>query len=193
MSVDSDEQILFQNSKEVTIYAISVSIAIIPEALVAVFTLTMAFGVSRMAEVKAIVSRLSSLESLGTVTNICSDKTGTLTQSKMVTVRMWFPSDGFYRITGTGFVPEGDIFRQGKLTSGKHYEQDEQILAGTGPNHYFRMIQAASLCNMSELRRTQHPETHGEWTAIGDPTEIALQVLAYKADLAPIWLPRVLT
>ncbi|KAF9546390.1 Na+ ATPase [Mortierella hygrophila] len=174
----------FKYSKEVAIYAISVSIAIIPEGLVAVVTLTMAFGVSRMAEVKAIVRRLSSLESLGAVTNICSDKTGTLTQSKMVAVRMWFPSDGFYRITGTGFVPDGDIFRQGESTDGKYYEQDEQIPAGTGSNHYLRMLQTASLCNMSELRRTQHPETHGEWTAIGDPTEIALQVLAYKAGLA---------
>jgi potassium/sodium efflux P-type ATPase len=174
----------FQYSNEVAIYAISVSIAIIPEGLVAVVTLTMAFGVSRMAEVKAIVRRLSSLESLGAVTNICSDKTGTLTQSKMVAVRMWFPSDGFYRITGTGFVPEGDIFRQGESTDGKNYEQDEQIPSGTGSNNYLRMIQTASLCNMSELRRTQHPETHGEWTAIGDPTEIALQVLAYKAGLA---------
>jgi Na+-exporting ATPase len=64
----------FQYSNEVAIYAISVSIAIIPEGLVAVVTLTMAFGVSRMAEFKAIVRRLSSLESLGAVTNICSDK-----------------------------------------------------------------------------------------------------------------------
>lgn len=64
----------FQYSNEVAIYAISVSIAIIPEGLVAVVTLTMAFGVRRMADVKAIVRRLSSLESLGAVTNICSDK-----------------------------------------------------------------------------------------------------------------------
>jgi len=64
----------FHYSNEVAIYAISVSIAIIPEGLVAVVTLTMAFGVSRMAEFKAIVRRLSSLESLGAVTNICSDK-----------------------------------------------------------------------------------------------------------------------
>ncbi|KAF9933858.1 Na+ ATPase [Linnemannia zychae] len=174
----------FKYSKEVAIYAISVSIAIIPEGLVAVVTLTMAFGVTRMAEVKAIVRRLSSLESLGAVTNICSDKTGTLTQSKMVAVRMWLPSEGFYRITGTGFVPEGDIFRQGESADGKHYEQDEQIPSGTGSNHYLRMIQTASLCNMSELRRTQHPETNGEWSALGDPTEIALQVLAHKAGLS---------
>ncbi|KAK3814942.1 MAG: potassium/sodium efflux P-type ATPase [Benniella sp.] len=174
----------FKYSSEVAIYAISVSIAIIPEGLVAVVTLTMAFGVSRMAEVKAIVRRLSSLESLGAVTNICSDKTGTLTQSKMVAVRMWLPGGGFHRITGTGFVPEGDIYRQGETAEGEFHEHEEQIPVGGGTDHYLTAIQAAALCNMSELRRTQNPQAHGEWAAIGDPTEIALQVLAYKAGLA---------
>ncbi|KAG0295986.1 Na+ ATPase [Linnemannia gamsii] len=173
----------FKYSNEVAIYAISVAIAIIPEGLVAVVTLTMAFGVRRMAEVKAIVRRLSSLESLGAVTNICSDKTGTLTQSKMVAVRMWLPSDGFYRITGTGFVPEGDVFRQGEI-EGSESLQEEQIPTGSGSDHYLRALEAASLCNMAELRRSAHPESNGEWLAIGDPTEIALQVLAYKAGLA---------
>ncbi|KAF9547988.1 Na+ ATPase [Mortierella hygrophila] len=174
----------FKYSNEVAIYAISVAIAIIPEGLVAVVTLTMAFGVRRMAEVKAIVRRLSSLESLGAVTNICSDKTGTLTQSKMVAVRMWLPSDGFYRITGTGFVPEGDVFRQGEIDGDQFLMQEEQIPTGCGSDHYLRALEAASLCNMAELRRTAHPDTNGEWSAIGDPTEIALQVLAYKAGLA---------
>ncbi|KAG0038573.1 Na+ ATPase [Podila clonocystis] len=174
----------FRYSKEVAIYAISVAIAMIPEGLVAVVTLTMAFGVRRMAEVKAIVRRLSSLESLGAVTNICSDKTGTLTQSKMVAVRMWFPSDGFYRITGTGFIPEGDIFRQGETVQGAFQQEEEQIPTGSGSDHFLRTLQAASLCNMAELRRAHNPEANGEWNAIGDPTEIALQVLAYKAGLA---------
>ncbi|KAF9102899.1 Na+ ATPase [Mortierella sp. GBA35] len=174
----------FKYSNEVAIYAISVSIAIIPEGLVAVVTLTMAFGVSRMAEVKAIVRRLSSLESLGAVTNICSDKTGTLTQSKMVAVRMWFPKDGYYRITGTGFTPEGEIYKQGEMVAGDIPTQEELVPNGSGSDHFLRTLQVASLCNMAELRRTQHPETHGEWAAIGDPTEIALQVLAQKAGLA---------
>ncbi|KAK3838283.1 MAG: potassium/sodium efflux P-type ATPase [Linnemannia gamsii] len=174
----------FEYSNEVAIYAISVSIAIIPEGLIAVITLTMAFGVSRMAEVKAIVRRLSSLESLGAVTNICSDKTGTLTQSKMVAVRMWFPEDGYYRVTGTGFTPEGEIYKQGETVAGDFPTQEELIPNGSGSNHFLRTLQVASLCNMAELRRTLHPETHGEWTAIGDPTEIALQVLAQKAGLA---------
>ncbi|KAG0306400.1 Na+ ATPase [Dissophora globulifera] len=174
----------FKYSNEAAIYAISVSIAIIPEGLVAVVTLTMAFGVARMAHVKAIVRRLSSLESLGAVTNICSDKTGTLTQSKMVAVRMWFPGDGFVRITGAGFIPEGEIYRQGEMVNGEFDSDEQQIVTGSGSNHFLRSIQAASLCNMAELRRTLHPETHGEWSAIGDPTEIALQVLAQKAGLA---------
>ncbi|KAI1298981.1 Na+ ATPase [Mortierella claussenii] len=173
----------FKYSNETAIYAISVSIAIIPEGLVAVVTLTMAFGVNRMASVKAIVRRLSSLESLGAVTNICSDKTGTLTQSKMVAVRMWLPGDGYHRVTGTGFVPEGEIYRLGALVQDEFQAEEELIATGQGSNHYLRMLQAASLCNMAELRRTQHPETHGEWSAIGDPTEIALQVLAYKAGV----------
>ena len=92
-----------------------------------------------MAEVKAIVCRLSSLESLGAVTNICSDKTGTLTQSKMVVVRMWLLGGGFHRITGTGFVPEGDIYRQGETAEGELHEQEEQISVGGGnvraPSH----------------------------------------------------------
>ncbi|KAF9175157.1 Na+ ATPase [Mortierella sp. AD010] len=174
----------FKYSNETAIYAISVSIAIIPEGLVAVVTLTMAFGVSRMANFKAIIRRLSSLESLGAVTNICSDKTGTLTQSKMVAVRMWLPGDGFYRVTGTGFIPEGEVYRQGEMVQGHLQSSEELISAGTGSNHYLRILQAASLCNMAELRRTLHPETHGEWSAIGDPTEIALQVFAHKAGLS---------
>lgn len=178
----------FRYSNEVAIYAISVAIAMIPEGLVAVVTLTMAFGVQRMAEVKAIVRRLSSLESLGAVTNICSDKTGTLTQSKMVAVRLWLPSDGYYRVTGIGFEPKGDIFQQGNLSTGEIQSQggqhEQAVAQGSGTDHYLRTIQAASLCNMAELRKMTHPEVDSEWSAIGDPTEIALQVLAYKAGLA---------
>ncbi|KAG0268139.1 Na+ ATPase [Linnemannia exigua] len=172
----------FRYSNEIAIYAISVAISMIPQGLVAIVTLTMAFGVSRMARAKAIVRRLSSLESLGAVTNICSDKTGTLTQSKMVAVRMWFPGDGYYRISGTGFVPEGEIFRQGESINNEPH-QDEKVTLSTGSDQLLRIIQASALCNMAELRRTNHPEAHGEWTAIGDPTEIALQVLAHKAGM----------
>ncbi|KAG0292464.1 Na+ ATPase [Linnemannia gamsii] len=175
----------FRYSDEIAIYAISVAISMIPQGLVAIVTLTMAFGVSRMAKAKAIVRRLSSLESLGAVTNICSDKTGTLTQSKMVAVRMWFPGDGYYRISGTGFIPEGEIFRQGEVSNDDEVptHDGQAITLDSGSDQLLRVVQASALCNMAELRRNNHPETHGEWTAIGDPTEIALQVLAYKAGM----------
>ncbi|KAG0269819.1 Na+ ATPase [Actinomortierella ambigua] len=173
----------FRYSTEIAIYAISVAISMIPQGLVAIVTLTMAFGVRRMAHAKAIVRRLSSLESLGAVTNICSDKTGTLTESKMVAVRMWFPGDGFYRVSGTGFIPEGEIFYQGHTMNSKPQIQEEKVTIASGSDQLLRALQAAALCNMAELRKTNHPETHGEWTAIGDPTEIALQVLAYKAGV----------
>ncbi|KAF9199271.1 Na+ ATPase [Haplosporangium sp. Z 27] len=175
----------FHYSNEIAIYAISVAISMIPEGLVAVVTLTMAFGVNRMAEVKAIVRRLSSLESLGAVTNICSDKTGTLTQSKMVAVRMWIPGDGFYRVSGTGFDPDGEIHQQGETSAKGDLKTPEQLVVqGQESDHLLRVLQTASLCNMAELRKSTRPESHGEWTAIGDPTEIALQVLAYKAGYA---------
>ncbi|KAF9953961.1 Na+ ATPase [Modicella reniformis] len=101
----------------------------------------------------------------------------------MVAVRMWLPGDGFYRVSGTGFIPEGEIFRQGETINDELHIQEEKVNASSRGYQFLRVIQAASLCNISELRRTQHPETHDEWTAIGDPTEIALQVLAYKARL----------
>ncbi|KAG0082825.1 hypothetical protein BGZ92_011324, partial [Podila epicladia] len=135
----------FRYSNEIAIYAISVAISMIPQGLVAIVTLTMAFGVSRMARAKAIVRRLSSLESLGAVTNICSDKTGTLTQSKMVAVRMWFPGDGFYRISGTGFVPEGEIFRQGETINGELHTQEEKVTLDSGSDQLLRTVQASAL------------------------------------------------
>jgi potassium/sodium efflux P-type ATPase len=102
----------------------------------------------------------------------------------MVAVRMWFPQEGFFRVTGTGFTPEGEIYRQGEMVAGELPAQEELVANGSGSDHFLRTLQVASLCNMAELRRTLHPETHGDWAAIGDPTEIALQVLAHKAGLA---------
>ena len=107
----------FQISTSVAMYAISVGIALIPEGIVAVISLTMAMGVRRMAKNRAIIRRLSALEALGAVTNICSDKTGTLTQSRMMVTKLWLPDSGYYRISGTGFVPKGDMYSEKKEES----------------------------------------------------------------------------
>ncbi|KAI9470000.1 MAG: potassium/sodium efflux P-type ATPase [Benjaminiella poitrasii] len=158
----------FNITNEVVLYAISTSISVIPEGLVAVVTLTQAFGVYGMAKSKALVRRLAALELLGAVTNVCSDKTGTLTQSKMVLTRLWRPSTGYYSVSGIGFTIEGDVTA----------ESDGTIVTKETMDDGFRnMVNAAALCNMSEVRKDKKTD---EWSGMGDPTEIALQVFAHK-------------
>ncbi|CAO3676740.1 unnamed protein product [Rhizopus stolonifer] len=158
----------FDIGDEVILYAISTSIAAIPEGLVAVVTLTQAFGVNSMAKSKALVRRLAALEFLGSVTNVCSDKTGTLTQSKMVLTRLWRPDTGFYTVSGLGFDIEGQV----------KSESDGTITTKENMNHGFQtMVDVSALCNMSEVRKDKNTN---EWTSLGDPTEVALQVFAHK-------------
>jgi potassium/sodium efflux P-type ATPase len=88
----------FNVTHEVAIYAISLGIAIIPESLIAVLTITMAIGMRRMVKRMVIVRKLDALEALGGVTNICSDKTGTLTQGRMITRKVWVPGVGLYSV-----------------------------------------------------------------------------------------------
>lgn len=158
----------FKINNDVILYAISTSISVIPEGLVAVVTLTQAFGVNSMAKSKALVRRLVALELLGSVTNVCSDKTGTLTQSKMVLTRLWRPSTGFYTVSGLGFTIEGEV----------KSENDGTVMTKETMDAGFQtMVNTAALCNMAELRKDKVTD---EWSGIGDPTEIALQVFAHK-------------
>ncbi|KNC95903.1 potassium/sodium efflux P-type ATPase, fungal-type [Spizellomyces punctatus DAOM BR117] len=156
----------FVFSQEASIYAISVAIAMIPEGLVAVVTLTMALGVRRMAKQKAIVRRLAALEALGSTTDICSDKTGTLTQGKMVLTQFYVPHKETYTVTGTGLDPTGTI----------QSEDHTSIITETLPDYLTRFVQCAALCNTSAI----HMDEEGIWNGTGDPTEIALQVFAHK-------------
>ncbi|RCI03513.1 hypothetical protein CU098_010868 [Rhizopus stolonifer] len=158
----------FNVSNDVVLYAIATSISVIPEGLVAVVTVTQAFGVHAMAKNKALVRRLTALELLGAVTNVCSDKTGTLTQSKMVLTRLWRPSTGFYAISGLGFTIEGEV---------KSESTEERVTPDTMDHGFQTLVHCAALCNMSEVRKDK---STGDWTGIGDPTEIALQVFAHK-------------
>ncbi|KAJ1731572.1 hypothetical protein LPJ61_002471 [Coemansia biformis] len=191
----------FNIRNEVLLYAIGLAIATIPEGLIAVVTLTMSLGVHTLAKKRALVRKLVALESLGSVTNICSDKTGTLTQSKMVLVRAWLPAEGFFRISGLGFEPVGDVtkkqmsviqptddqrvnFVQGSDASrpvgGADSEETVAVTASNMSAPFRRLVEAAALCNMSEIK--QDAET-GDWFGIGDPTEVALQVFASKLSM----------
>lgn len=149
--------------------AIAFAVAMIPEGLPAALTVTLAIGVSRMAQRRAIIRKLPAVEALGSTTVICSDKTGTLTQNQMTTQQI--SAGGVcYDVTGVGYAPSGQII----ATS----DAPAQNIALT------ECLTAGLLCNDSAL-----VEKDGRWHAQGDPTEVALIVAARKANLTA-QLPR---
>ncbi|GAA2287373.1 HAD-IC family P-type ATPase [Nonomuraea roseoviolacea subsp. roseoviolacea] len=144
--------------------AISLVVAAVPESLPAVVTLSLALGARRMAARNALVRRLPAVETLGAVTVLATDKTGTLTEGRMVARHLWTPM-GEATVTGSGYAPNGEIAPKGSL--------DRASLAD--------LLTAAVLCNDARLSPPQDPG--GEWTALGDPTEAALLAAAAKLGL----------
>ena len=155
-------------------YCISVAIAVIPESLVAVVTITMAKGMKNMARNKAVVRQLASIETIGSITNICSDKTGTLTKAKMVLTKFWTSVEGFYSVTGLGYNPEGQVFLDG------HEEDASEQVEVNVKDINEQLIKCASLCNTAEIKQDIHT---GEWIGMGAPTENALQTFAQKLKM----------
>ncbi|KAF9887700.1 hypothetical protein FE257_009653 [Aspergillus nanangensis] len=180
--------IVFSASKwhvegEVLIYGICVAVAVIPESLIAVLTITVAVGTKAMARGNVIVRKLQCLEAVGGVTNICSDKTGTLTQGKMIARTAWIPDAGTVTIhqTTNPFDPTSGLVQIDDVDWNPDGLEDSQAL------HTF--LAAIALCNLSIVQNTADSASLEEqptgvvqnnWAAVGEPTEIALHVLAMR-------------
>jgi magnesium-transporting ATPase (P-type) len=153
---------------DVLLIGVSLAVAAVPEGLPAVLSVVLALGVQRMAGQRAIVKRLSSVETLGSASVICSDKTGTLTKGEMTIVKIVTPS-GEIDVTGSGYRPEGDLRVDGRAL-------DDQLVLGEAAF----VLAAGSLANDAELIRED-----GEWTIRGDPTEAAFLVAEAKIEGLP--------
>lgn len=153
---------------EMFMAGVGLAVAAIPEGLPAIMTITLAIGVQQMARRHAIIRRLPAVETLGSVTVICSDKTGTLTRNEM-TVQSVVTASGLFEVSGTGYDPHGGFFLNGEEIDLKEYT----VLA--------ELARAAMLCNDASL-------THVEqgWKLTGDPTEGALVTLGMKSTLEPL-------
>jgi len=146
--------------------SISLAISAVPEGLPAIVTITLALGAREFAKRNAIIRRLSSAESLGATTVICSDKTGTLTKGEM-TVRRMYVNNKVVEVTGVGYEPKGEFHQSGDTINPQN-DQDLSLLLRIG-----------ALCNNAQLDKNEK----GTWSIIGDPTEGALIVTAAKAGL----------
>lgn len=151
---------------------VGLAVAAIPEGLPAIVTITLAIGTAAMAGRRAIVRRLPAVETLGSVSVVCTDKTGTLTRNQMTAVRVVLPGGAgvqVLEVEGAGYAPDGG------------FRQDDRPVIPAGHEGLMHLARCALLCNDAELHRSED----GDWTLAGDPTEGALLTLALKAGLDP--------
>ncbi|MFZ1179565.1 MAG: HAD-IC family P-type ATPase, partial [Mycobacterium sp.] len=157
-----------QDAVETFTAAIALAVGAIPEGLPAAVTITLAIGVARMARRRAVVRRLPAVETLGSTTVICTDKTGTLTENQM-TVQMVWTRDGMVEVTGSGYAPDGQLCTA----------DDTPVSIDANAALRWSLL-AGACCNDAALTHE-----NGQWNVLGDPTEGAMLVVAAKAGLDP--------
>jgi len=158
--------VLGRDLLEMLFTGVSLAVAIVPEGLPAVVTITLALGVRQMARRRALVRRLSAAETLGGATVICCDKTGTLTRAEMTVQRIW-TRHGEVQVTGAGYEPQGA------------FEVGGRTIDPAGRADLMALLRTAALCNHARVRK----DDSGAWTLVGEPTEGALRTLALKAGV----------
>ncbi len=151
---------------EIILVAISQVVSMVPEGLPVAMTVALAVGVQRMAKKKTIVRKLSAVETLGSTTVICSDKTGTLTKNEMTVTRATLANGEKFNVTGVGYGPEGYI------------QKDAKKIIPQNQDDLYQLLKVAILCNDCHLELKENL-----WTVVGDPTEAALITLASKGGI----------
>jgi magnesium-transporting ATPase (P-type) len=150
--------------RETIIFAVALAVGAIPEGLPAIVTIALAIGVQRMTRRQVVIRKLPAVETLGSTTIICSDKTGTLTRNEMTVQALWSPLQS-YRLTGVGYEPAGVLLAEGHPSKAVPVDVEE-------------LLRCASLCSDATLH---HDQQH--WTISGDPTEGAIIVAASKIGI----------
>lgn len=154
---------------DMLLFGIALAVAVVPEALPAVVTISLAIGVQKMVKRNALIRRLPAVETLGSTSVICSDKTGTLTKDEM-TVRKIYTAGQLFNVSGAGYLPIGEF----SLNGGAPVAPSEQLV---------QMLRAAVLCSDTQLVPSKNGAEQ-DWKIKGDPTEGALVVAAAKASLS---------
>ncbi|MEN4017460.1 MAG: cation-transporting P-type ATPase [Methanobacterium sp.] len=147
------------------LFAIGLTVANVPEGLLPTVTLSLAAAAKKMVGKNALVKKLSSVETLGSTTIICTDKTGTLTKNEMTVRKIWIPCE-MIDVTGAGYTPEGQFLHKGREIS---YDEMKELKL---------LMRTSAFCNDAKLIP---PDEGGKWKIIGDPTEASLLVAAYKS------------